>query len=295
MTIRRIIIAIPAVCMAALIPFHDRAQASGRCFLQEQAARTTVEGVASTVEIVTRTEAGITTGSGFVMADSDGGEGPSARRILTARHVVSPGVHPARVIGVLDSDGTFLGTAEIVTETTRKKAEASDGSVMPGSDMAVLKMKSFNRTPAVYAAIPGVSLAPYQEGHIMSGLFRTPGGIEHGASGAPALDNQGNVVGVTIRAGNDLQGAVEVRRSVGVGRMVRDYEKGGFRQVQGSMSLPYRAMGYVEPVTDQAILDALGPAGRGISRMAHADDTETAVTIPSYPMENCVVYQGIVH
>lgn len=261
------------------------------CFLDKQAQGMSNEALSVVVEIVTMTSHGPMTGTGFIVNGSDLGSGLSARRIVTARHVVMPAGRDVTSIGILASDGQFIGTAGVVDVTRPRSRRASDGQTMRGADVAVLEMRRFfPGSRQHYDHLPGLSLTPAPRPEILMGVIDTPGGIEHGASGGPAINDDGLVEGIVIRATDTIQGKVELRRKGAAGHLSASKTGQGYDRSQIVVDMPYHNKGYVEPLSEPLILSALGSKATIAARVpSHG---RIHVRIPAYPMEECVVYDG---
>jgi hypothetical protein len=235
-------------------------------------------------------------GSGTVVADSAGPEGHN--RIVTASHVVDASdlpdgavlTHPGEV-QVLSSDGHVLGRARLAALSQPPSPSLANDRA------AVLAITGGDMDR--YDAIRGLDLARRLPDRTTTSLVGTPFALSQGASGGGSLDRDGNLVGVVwgvstagastlrvvgINAQNidDLSGA----RARGAAALV-DYASA----LPVAMQNPAHDRAYFHPLTDPAVLGALGTAGR--DRVAVTPSREgMRFTLAGYPSSTCVVYSG---
>lgn len=231
----------------------------------------------SVVEIVSRTPSGYETGSGVVVTP--------LKNILTAKHVVTYVEHKngkdivkdVDKIAILDSRGNIIGFAKPISSSEESR------------DMVVLKITSFARNGRKYLSdIPGLNVSPIQRNHQLSGIFSYPAGISQGASGAPAINFLGEVVGIVVKATTNVQshGRIQVMRLAHTGNLVFA-GNGNYTREDVKYPLPEHGIAYLEPILDSNITDALG-----ISTSAEDSNHAISVSIPSYPSRHCVIYKG---
>lgn len=231
----------------------------------------------SVVEIVSKTPSGYATGSGVVVTP--------LKNILTAKHAITYTEHQngkeiikdVDKIAVLDSRGNIIGFAQPISSSEETR------------DMVVLKITSFARNGKEYLKnIPGLNVSPIQKSHQMSGVFSYPAGISQGASGAPAINYLGEVVGIVVKATTNIQshGRIQVMRLAHTGNLVST-GNGTYTREDVKYPLPEHGIAYLEPILDSNIVNALG-----ISTSAEDNNNPISVSIPSYPSRHCVIYKG---
>ena len=221
--------------------------------------------------------------SGVVVASS-GTSGDPADRVLTAGHVVREVARmPGAWLAAWSSGGVFLGRLETAAEASPGPAFRLSAHNVPGGlrfgDAAVLRMAAPSADGArLYPAIPGLRLAPRQPTGLLVGEFRTPAGIDPGASGAGVIASDGTLLGVMAfkaieRTASRVQ-LLEPDAAGGPPRMIR---------------LPEQGRGYATTLADPAILAALGQAGQvGRAR----GPLRLHVTVPAYVAGACVVFRA---
>lgn len=221
--------------------------------------------------------------SGVVVASSGTSRDPG-NRVLTAGHVVREVARvPGAWLAAWSSDGVFLGRLETVAEASPGPASRLSAHNVPGGlrsgDAAVLRMAAPSPDGArLYPAIPGLRLAQRQPTGLLVGEFRTPAGIDPGASGAGAIASDGTLLGVTAFKAID-------RTASRVQLLEPDAAGGPARLIR----LPEQAQGYATTLADPAILAALGQAGQvGRAR----GPLRLHVTVPAYVAGACVVFRA---
>lgn len=224
----------------------------------------------------------ITDATGVVIADSIvSGDRLKQNRIITAAHVVrdpGPNVGPNSRLAVVDSRGEFLGWAS-------PRAFSSDpgytGTNIPKDDVAVLGIDSFNNQLAAdtYAAIHGLALAPRQSPVSLRGSIDGPTGLGPGASGAAAIDGNGQIIGI-LSAGSNM--GVLLQWKAG------DLIKMNATHVPSirSITMYGKADITVLPLNNPDILNALGSAGSHVTK-ANNPDFQFKMTIAGYPFGSC--------
>jgi hypothetical protein len=223
--------------------------------------------------------------SGMVVAGS-GGMGGS-NRILTAAHVARTlQEYSGAWLAVYSSGGRYLGRASLAARAAPGPAfglSGNDGVVgLRFGDAAVLQMAAFAPDAAsAYAAIAGVPLAPLQPRALLAGRFAQPAGIDHGVSGAGVVAD-GAIVGViAFRAQNLDMPAV----SIAAGDAARPAPA-----AHRTVRLPREADGFAQPVTDPALLAALGTAGRSVAPTRAT--APLAVFVPGFVSSTCVGFRA---
>ena len=209
--------------------------------------------------------------SGVVVA----GSGAPAR-VLTAGQVARDAA--GGWIAAWSSSGAYLGRLERAAESAPRPVARLSARAMPpgvrGGDIAVLRMAQSSADGArLYAAIPGLPLAPRQPAGLLTADVTDPGGVDAGASGAGVIGADGRLLGVLLaRAAGRATPRVDVRA--------------GLRTVR----LPLRALAFAMPLADPAVLAALGPAGAGIAQARAAP--QQPATILGYAGGGCVVFRA---
>lgn len=268
------------------------------------------------LKAVTKEARTIALGTGTIIRDSADHANPH-NRILTAYHVTRVIPLPkleGLTIEVVGSDGTPLGTAVVSARAAKTpdfphpklvaNAYASLGNqdvadVDVSSDMAVLEMTAGppGGWPA-YDEREGIALASRQGRHMLTSLFSSPGGLEHGASGAGVIDDTDGLIGVVVASLSDdgLNTSRPYRRMVPAQNVLLrngDTTMIGYSG-SGALLAPI-ARGYMLPVMDRGILAALNGAGRTVHvDPSSAPGVSRGVRIAAYPQANCIYYHGIV-
>ena len=148
---------------------------------------------------------------------------------------------------------------------------------------------------SIYDRIRGAELAPRQSGHILTGVFTTPGGIDGGASGGPVFDAEsGKVAALMVRAERPRASAFDAvpwiaRIQVQGGYASWDYASDKPMVRAEAVNLPQRGSGFAEPISDPAILSALGGGG---FRVGTDEGPSRPVKVFGYPLGICVLYTG---
>jgi S1-C subfamily serine protease len=189
---------------------------AGRLNSTERSVKRTTRGIAPLAQRVRRSvftvEGETHFGAGFV-AWIDGGD----TYLITAYHVLEGTIRP--VVTVERNNGSWTGTVERTD---------------PANDLALIRVagrpngaKPLWQRPRVKGPKPGDELllvgSPYGlEGTVTTGIvsrvtryvIQTDAAANPGNSGGPAVDRNGNVVGVLVRGGGEnLNFAVPIRRA----------------------------------------------------------------------------------
>lgn len=245
----------------------------------------TAQGLDSTiskniVQIVGRTPDGIISGTGWVVKDS-GDAVNSYNRVITAKHVIAN----ATEIGVIASNGDFIGVFGVLSKSNTGLKD-DNGTVTVTNDLAVLEPtwiapQQIRR----YLSMTGLSLAKYQSPGIMRGYFTDPAGIDHGTSGAPILNLQGNVVGVMTQNAEVVGGAL---KKVEAYNERWNVNLNKFEVIKVNIDLPKNPTSWGDSLNSDDILMSIGMAGMGIQTQRINED----VIVPGFPERVCVVYKG---
>lgn len=235
------------------------------------------------VQLVQHLPHGITTGTGFIVADSTDAS-TKENRIVTAKHVLNESYRTSVVL----SDGTLIGTASPVSSTKRMLVKDVDGAVFGKNDLAVLEVTSFMPNQDIkYHDIKGIPLARTRSSGLMEGYISTPGGIERGASGSPVLNARNEAIGVVTQSFiNDAVGAPRVTVTGWNGKWSNQKREFSFHPEQ--VILPTKTRIVADTLGAQSILSSLGAAGLHYDFGKINDD----VMIVGYPQRTCVVYHG---
>lgn len=223
---------------------------------------------------------GISSGTGWIVADSSDAVNPY-NRIITAKHVIVSGDK----IGISSSDGTFLGEARALSKSTTGLSE-DEGTVAVTNDLAVLEMIWLSpEGQKIFPSLPGLPIARIQSPGLMHGDFSNPAGIDHGASGSPLINSNGEVVGVMTQipeiVGEHLKriNATNERWNA----TTRTYDV-----VEDTIELPVSPTAWADSLASDDATFAIGMAGVGITTHVLNED----VIVPAFPERVCVVYHG---
>lgn len=221
------------------------------------------------------------TASGVVVASSG-----APNRVLTAGQVVRDAAAvPDSWIAAWSSSGRYLGRMEAAAaEASQRPAPRLSAQVTPSGvragDVAVLRMTQLSADGArLYGAIPGLPLAPRQPVGILAATVSDPAGLDLGAAGAGVIGENGGLLGVALPR---AVGRAAPRADVQVG------DAGGGRS--RSVRLPLSAAAYAMPLSDPAILTALGHAGAGVAQAR--GPLRQRATILGYAGGGCVVFRA---
>lgn len=240
----------------------------------------------SVVQIVSRLKDHTAiTGTGTIIKGSND-TSYNTNHILTAKHVVDRGVKN----DVLLSDGTYIGTASIVSHTQRHLTHDSDGGIINRNDLAVLVIERFAspEAEARYRGIMGLPLANERSRGILEGVFDTPGAIEHGTSGAPAITENGEVIGVITQSfvGSDMPWIKRITVDGTNEHWSTSHNR--FGVIREPVEIAGSAEAIADSIVSPDILYTLGPAGSHFSYKPFYGN----VIIPGYPQRTCLVYKG---
>lgn len=220
------------------------------------------------------------TASGIVVAASGAPD-----RVLTAGQVLRDAAAvPGGWITAWSSSGAYLGRLERAASASPRAAPRLSAQVMPSGvrvgDVVALRMTQFSDAGArLYAAIPGLPLALRQPVGVLAAEVRDPAGLDSGALGAGVIGEDGRLLGVALP------------RPVGRAAPRVDVQAGDVAGGRShSVRLPLSATAYAMPLSDPALLAALGRAGAGIAQ-ARGPLRERA-TIPAYAGGGCVVFRA---
>lgn len=243
----------------------------------------------SVVEIVSRLKShSAVTGTGSIIADSGDAQNDE-NHILTAKHVIQD----AWEIDIVLSDGTFIGKAVPLAQTHEHLTHDQDGGIVGSNDLAVLVIDSFASpaTEARYRSIKGLSLSTTRPSGLLEGVFQTPGGIQHGTSGAPVLSTTGQVVAVITQSflGRTFAGVPDIEADGTNEEWFSD--KNRFGTIHEKVSIPRKAEAVADPVISQSVIYSLGLSGVNFNMAPYSGD----VIVPGYPSRTCLVYKGNIH
>jgi hypothetical protein len=192
-------------------------------------------------------------------------------RIVTAAHVVAHSESDATLMAFL-SDGTLLGIPRIVVATSQQQTSIADNDLTV-NDLAVLTIAQFSdeMVHTRFAELDGLSVSSGSA--LMVGETSGHAGVIWGYSGAPAVTDTGEVVGVAI--GADFRGRV----TQSLGTLL---ESARDDQQSEEITLPERSLVVVEPLRAPEILRALG-----LAEHASAEHAESAVVLAGFPFASC--------
>jgi Hepatitis C virus NS3 protease len=213
-------------------------------------------------------------GTGFIVANSAGGDG--LNRVVTAAHMIAN----ADVIDIYTGTGQLLGHMADIAHGGRTLS--LDKLYSP--DIAVLAM--VEQTPeerSDFQAIPGLEMASTVVKDYQSAFFGSPRtlGVNYGHSGSPVLDSHGHVVGVFVRGAPIGGKATQINLSL--------HE---FQGVWEGVEFSRYSSGLIRTVAETPILQALNHAGQHVVSSPTNADHES-VWVIGYPTETCVVSEGI--
>jgi hypothetical protein len=206
--------------------------------------------------------------TGFVV------RGVGGARIVTAAHVVDPADRrPDTIVMVFLSDGVALGVPRVTVATSVQRISIADTDLMV-RDVAVLDIVRFSSAAARdrFDHLDGLVVRP--GGTLLVGETSGPTGVVWGYSGGPAVDGDGQVVGVLI--GADFRGRTTLNM-----RAIQDADSDG-RPQRREVTLPNRSLVVVEPLQAPQIMDELG-----LSAAAGTDHEETPVVLAGFPFTSC--------
>lgn len=206
--------------------------------------------------------------SGFVA------QGPHGARIITAAHAIDAESSEDRsTFMVFFSDGTPIGVPRVVAATAPRRLTVAD-TELTVDDLAVLQIARFNDPAARrrFSALDGLQLA--KTGQLLVGETDGATAVAWGYSGAPAVDVEGNAVGVLTSA--DFRGRV----TVGLATIQEATTNG--RRVDARVILPVRSFVVVEPLHDPTIMNEVTLAGAPDERVG-----TTKVVFAGFPSASC--------
>jgi hypothetical protein len=205
-------------------------------------------------------------------------------RIVTAAHVVADvaadkDASDATLMLFL-SDGTPLGIPRIIVATSQQQISIDDSDLIV-NDLAVLTIVQFSdeRARRRLSELDGLPVS--SGGALMVGETSGRAGVIWGYSGAPAVDETGEVIGVAI--GADFRG--RVNQSLGTIQ-----EPAPDDQQTGEIALPKRSLVVVEPLRAPAIMRALG-----LREHASAERSESSVVLAGFPFASCASTSARLH
>lgn len=224
---------------------------------------------------------GIVTATGWIVNDSSTVNSPY-NSIITARHVIDNGED----IGLVLSDGTYIGTATVSSKTPIDISNKSKRLVM--DDVAVLQIKNLNyEGKKRYPQLDGIKISPYQSSGVLKGIFKNPAGIDGGTSGAPILNSKNEAIGVmTNGSPNDSDKKIVKKVDAMNERWNKKTKK--FDVVSQSVYLSTGEYAWGDSISSEYIVSFIGNAGNNLSYQ----DFDGDVTVPGFPNRVCVVYHG---
>jgi hypothetical protein len=193
-------------------------------------------------------------------------------RIVTAAHVVADESVPDATLMVFLSDGTPLGIPRVMVATSQQQISIDDNDLTV-NDLAVLTIAQFSDETARnrFSELDGLPVS--SGGALMVGETSGHAGVSWGYSGAPAVDDTGEVIGVAI--GADFRGRVTQRLGA-IQEPVSD------DQQSGEITLPKRSLVVVEPLRAPEIVRALG-----LREHASSKPTESSAVLAGFPFASC--------
>jgi len=215
----------------------------------------------------------ISAATGFVVHGGSAAN-ENGHRIVTAAHVLDPGdSRPGDVLMVFLSDGMPLGVPRVLAMTSERKTSIADVDLVV-NDLAVLEIARFSDADARdrFAALDGLSVRA--GGALMIGETSGTAGVIWGYSGAPAVDGDGQVVGVVT--GADFRGRTTLRLGA-----IQGVDAEG-RPQSREVTLPNRSLVIVEPLHTLEILRELD-----FPMLSVNDREETPVVLTGFPFANC--------
>ena len=272
--IRPILLAVVGIMMQALSASATPLDTESTCF-GSQIDHPHAASIARNTVFIARVRPDgtlISQATGFVVRGSAAG-GASGPRIVTAAHVIDPNNdEPDDFLMVFLSDGTPLGVPRVVAMSEQKKLFGDVELVV--DDLAVLEIARFSDAAARdhFAGIDGLSVRV--GGTLMVGETGNPVGVIWGFSGAPAVDRDGQVVGVLTEA--DFRG----RTTLTLGTIQAAGADG--RPQSREVTLPSRSLVVVEPLHTPKILRELK-----LSEAYRSDRGETPVLLTGFPFASC--------
>ena len=217
------------------------------------------------------------TGTGWIARDSGDANNPY-NRIITARHVVAP----VSQIGIVASDGTYLGTV-IAASKSHTGLNDDNGSIAVTNDLAVLEIQSLTKEGQhVFPTLKGIPIARIQSPGLMHGDFN---GIDHGASGAPVINGHGEAIGVLTQGAEIVGGPLQ---QVQATDEVWNESENRFDVVRDTVNLPKSNYAWIDTLDSEDLTFAVGMAGTGIRD--HRLDTNAIIA--GFPWRKCMVYHG---
>lgn len=219
--------------------------------------------------------------SGVIVAGTDHGMG---NRILTAAHVANPPIPSEERAGkdllVVLSDGTLIGRARPLHVGVYK---GRDKKFRPADDLAVLEVEEFHGEARLsYFHLPGLKLASGAYPALLVGRTEGVVGLDQGGSGGPAVDANGDVVGVASLARHRKDEAKVEVELVSIEHL--------FRQRIGPILVDKVQPQSVAVITTAGHPDVLAALGLSGSLMARTASTEGAfrLDVVGYTMGGCV-------
>lgn len=260
---------------AAAVTSPTPARASDNCFAASGLPATNTDAVVFILQIAVghdgqKSEDAAT---GTVIAGT--GRNGAPNLILTAGHVA--GAHRDGQVVVYSSDGTPLGKATGVATSP-----ASD----PNFDAGVMRMTSFFPGQGqTYRGITGILVADTRPSTMLGGRI-VHGGPTTGASGSPALDASGRVVGVLSKTSSSAETIMRTAPDMTTVDLMSATRSD--HPVETQVELPRAPVVAVAPL-DPKIAHVLGLSP---SKKRWSDEW-TWLTLPGYAGAHCLSFQGL--
>jgi hypothetical protein len=210
----------------------------------------------------------VSAATGFVMR----GTASARPRIVTAAHVVNNNASDKQLMVFL-SDGTPVGIPRVVAAPSSQSISIAD-EALAVNDLAVLDVAQFSGDIARgrFTALDG--LRARAGGALMVGETTGQTGVIWGYSGAPAVDRDGEIIGVAT--GADFRGHITQNLA-----LIQDTDVTG-RPRNNDITLPNSSLVLVEPLHTPEILTALD-----LSEASPQARSQGSVVLAGFPFASC--------